>query len=504
MKTEYLLEMKNITKNFPGVKALEQVNFSLKEGEVHALLGENGAGKSTLMKILNGIYEYDIGQIIFHGENVKFNNTKEAQKAGLAIIHQELELIPYLNVAENIFLGREIKKGVFLDYKRLYQKTKEVLNLLGVKINPKAKIKDLNIGSQQMIEIAKAISQDAEIIVMDEPTSSLTNQEIEILFTLIERLKKKNISIIYISHRLEEIFQICDRVTVLRDGKFVDELEIKDTNEDQLINRMVGRTIEDRFPKIKFDPIKEILNIKNLSVPGKLENASFKLKKGEVLGIAGLMGSGRTELAKAIFGVYKNLKGTIIHQNNEITINSPSDAIKKGIYYLSEDRKEEGLVLSLSVANNISLSILRKILNFNLFINTSQEKLLAEKYIKELKIKTPSQKQSVKNLSGGNQQKVVISKLLSTKPEVVIMDEPTRGIDVGAKREIYKLIQKLINEGVGIILISSELPEILSLSNRILVMYEKKIVGELISDKTNQEEIMRLATGRGYHFIEDV
>ena len=494
---DYLLEMKNITKTFPGVKALDNVNFRLKKGEVHALIGENGAGKSTLMKVLNGIHERDSGEIYLRGQGVRFNNTKEAQNAGLAIIHQELELIPHLNVAENIFLGREEKKGFLIDYNSLYKKTEDVLDMLGVNIDPRAKIVDLNIGNQQMVEIAKAVSQEAEILVMDEPTSSLTNQEIDILFSLIKRLKEQGISIVYISHRLEEVFEICDRVTVLRDGQFVDEVRTEETDEDHLIKMMVGRTIEERFPEIKFNPEEEILKVKNLSVPNKLMEASFELRKGEILGIAGLMGSGRTELAKSLFGVYDDLEGDIIFKGEKININSPADAISYGIYYLSEDRKEEGLVLGLTVENNISLAVLRKMLKMQTFIDREEEKELALNYIDELNIKTPSEKQTVMNLSGGNQQKVVVSKLLSTNPEVVILDEPTRGIDVGAKREIYKLMHDLVAEGVAVILISSELPEVINLSNRVIVMHENKIMGELKADQTDQEAVMRLATGRG-------
>ncbi|TDO92195.1 ribose transport system ATP-binding protein [Halanaerobium saccharolyticum] len=496
MGNEKVLEMKNITKTFPGVKALDRVNFTLKKGEVHALLGENGAGKSTLMKVLNGIHKRDEGEIIVKGDPVEFENTKEAQNAGLAIIHQELELIPHLNVAENIYLGREDKKGIFINYKQLYQNTADVLEMLGVDIDPRAKIKDLNIGSQQMVEIAKAVSQNADILVMDEPTSSLTNQEIDILFELIERLKEQEISIVYISHRLEEVFEICDRVTVLRDGQFVGEVKTAETDEDQLINMMVGRTIEDRFPEMKFNPGEEILRVENLAVPDKIIDASFLLHKGEVLGIAGLMGSGRTELAKAVFGVYKEKTGDIYFKGKKLEINSPADALKNGISYLSEDRKDEGLVLGLPVADNISISVLTTMLKAHTFINAAAEKELAQKYIEDLSIKTPSEMQLVKNLSGGNQQKVVISKLLSTKPEVVILDEPTRGIDVGAKREIYNLMQELVDNGVGVILISSELPEVLNLSNRILVMHEQEIMGELDAADANQEEIMQLATGR--------
>jgi ribose transport system ATP-binding protein len=347
-----------------------------------------------------------------------------------------------------------------------------------------------------MVEIAKAVSQDAEILVMDEPTSSLTNQEIEILFKLIERLKNQEIAIVYISHRLEEVFEICDRVTVLRDGEFVGEVETVDTDEDELINMMVGRTIEDRFPKMEFNPGEEILKIENLSVPDEIINASFSLRKGEILGVAGLMGSGRTELAKSIFGVFKTKTGEIYYKGKKLEINSPADAINNGIYYLSEDRKDEGLILGLSVANNISISVLKQMLKANTFINSASEKELAQKYINDLNIKTPSENQLVKNLSGGNQQKVVISKLLSTKPEVVILDEPTRGIDVGAKREIYNLMQELIDKEVAVILISSELPEVLNLSNRVIVMHEKEIMGELDAAEADQEAVMKLATGR--------
>ena len=491
---EIILQMKAITKTFPGVKALDNVNFNLHQGEVHALLGENGAGKSTLMKVLNGIYQKNSGSIYLEGNQVEFKSPKEAQEAGLAIIHQELELIPYLTVAENIFLGREPKKGFLVDFKRLNEKTEEIMNRLGVNIDPQSKINELNIGNQQMVEIAKALSQDANILVMDEPTSSLTPKEIEILFDLIERLTAEGISIIYISHRMEEIFQICDRVTVLRDGEYVGEVEIDETDEDELIKMMVGRKIEDRFPEIINNRSDKILEVKGLTVPDKVIDLSFAAYKGEVLGIAGLMGSGRTELAKSLYGLFNIEKGEIYFKGNRVNITSPKQAIEMGIYYLSEDRKGEGLVLDLSVQENISLSVLHELLQAG-FINENQETKLADEYIDKLSIKTPHAKQLVKNLSGGNQQKVVISKLLTTEPEVVILDEPTRGIDVGAKAEIYDLINWLVEEGVAVILISSELPEILNLSHRVLVMNDRRIAGELDRKETNQEKIMKLATG---------
>ena len=493
----FILKMEKISKRFPGVQALDEVDFYLKHGEVHALLGENGAGKSTLMNVLNGIHKRDVGTITFQSKEVVFNNPSEAQKAGLAIIHQELELIPYLTVAENIFLGREPKKGVFVDYNNINQMSVEILDKLGVKINPKATLNTLNIGSQQMVEIAKAVSQNAEILVMDEPTSSLTQQEIDILFNLINRLKKQGISIIYISHRLEEVFEICDRVTVLRDGKNAGQAVVSETKRSELIKMMVGREIGERFPALGQDIGEELLKVENLKVPDKIEKVNFTLHRGEVIGIAGLMGAGRTELAKSLFGVFKPTEGQITYKGEKLTLSSPKEAIQKGIYYLSEDRKGEGLITILSVQDNITLSILRDILQLKIFINSQTEKETALKYIKDLNIKTPSEKQLVKNLSGGNQQKVVVSKVLSTNPEIIIMDDPTRGIDVGAKQEIYEIIRDLTEEKVGIILISSELPEVINMSHQVIVLHEKKMKGMINSAQATQQNIMELATGGG-------
>lgn len=491
---EKILEMKNIGKSFPGVKALDGVNLNLYRGEVHALLGENGAGKSTLMKILNGIYQKDSGQILLYEQEVEFNKPAEAQQAGLSIIHQELELIPYLTVAENIFLSREPRKGIFIDYKKLIKDTQDLLDRLGIKVQAEKKIKDLNIGKQQMVEIAKSISHNSNIIVMDEPTSSLTNQEKDILFTLINKLRKDGISVIYISHRLEEIFEICDRVTVLRDGNNAGQVEVSSTNTDELIKMMVGRKIENRFPELVKTRGDLILQVKNLNVPEKVSNVSFDLHQGEVLGLAGLIGAGRTELGKSLYGLYHDLTGDIIYKGQKLSLSSPRDAINKGIYYLSEDRKGEGLVLDLSVKENISLSVIHLLTKYY-FINSKEEKGVAQRYISDLLVKTPSPEHLVKNLSGGNQQKVVISKLLTTKPEIIILDEPTRGIDVGAKKEIYQLINSLISEGVAVILISSELPEILNLTHRIMVLHEKEYAGILKTSEADQEQIMRLATG---------
>ena len=495
MSKERILTMKNIDKSFPGVQALKDVDFNLNKGEIHALVGENGAGKSTLVNILNGIHKKDRGKIEYKGKEVEYKNPKEAMKAGLSIIHQELELIPYLSVAENIYLGREPRKGIFIDYKKLYEITGKIIDQLGVNINPQEIVNNLNIGKKQMVEIAKAVSQNADVLVMDEPTSSLTNQEIDILFDLIERLKEQEISIIYISHRLEEVFEICDRVTVLRDGKKVDEVKVDKTNREKIIQMMVGRDIDERFPEVDTKNKDIILEVNNLNVPHKVKNASFKLRKGEILGVAGLMGAGRTELAKSIYGEFKKTSGEILLHGNKINLNSPQKAINNGIYYLSEDRKGEGLILNLSVEKNITLSIIKKLSKYGLFINKNIEKDISKNYIDEFDIKTPSPKQKVKNLSGGNQQKVVISKVLSTEPQIVILDEPTRGIDVGAKNDIYHLIKKLTNEDVAVIMISSELPEILNLSDRILVMYENEQAGILDAKTADQEKIMNLATG---------
>ena len=495
MNKERILTMKNIDKSFPGVQALKDVDFNLNKGEIHALVGENGAGKSTLVNILNGIHKKDRGKIKYKGEVVEYKNPKDAMKAGLSIIHQELELIPYLSVAENIYLGREPRNGIFIDYQKLYEITEKIIDQLGVNINPREIVNNLNIGKKQMVEIAKAVSQNADILVMDEPTSSLTNQEIDILFDLIERLKEQEISIIYISHRLEEVFEICDRVTVLRDGKKVDEVKVENTNRKKIIQMMVGRDINERFPEVDTKNKDIILEVKNLNVPGKVKNASFQLRKGEILGVAGLMGAGRTELAKSIYGEFKKTSGEILLHGEKIDLNSPQKAINNGIYYLSEDRKGEGLILNLSVEKNITLSIIKKLNKFGIFINKKEEKSISKNYIDELDIKTPSPEQKVKNLSGGNQQKVVVSKVLSTEPQIVILDEPTRGIDVGAKNDIYHLIKKLTNEDVAVLMISSELPEILNLSDRILIMYENEQAGILDAKTADQEKIMNLATG---------
>ena len=490
-----LLEMKNISKSFPGVQALAEVDFNIDKGEVHALVGENGAGKSTLMKVLTGIHpDYEEGKIIYKGEEVSFNSPAEAQAAGLAIIHQELELIPELTVAENVFLGKEPGQ-VWIKKKKLKADTKKIFEQMGIEIDINEKVKNLTIGKQQMVEIAKAISQDAEIIAMDEPTSSLSQQEVEILFDLIQELKEDGIGIIYISHHLEEVFEICDRVTVLRDGKKIKEQLVSDTDRDEIVRQMVGRDVGERFPEFEIKIGEPIFEVKDLTVPGLISNISFQVKKGEIFGLAGLMGAGRSEIARAIYGLYKKRSGEIYLEGKKLNINSPGDAIDNGIYYLTENRKDEGLIPELSVSDNMSLSILEQLTFVKGVISKRQEKSLVKDFIAKLDVRTPGPWQLVKNLSGGNQQKVILGRVLSTDPKVIIMDEPTRGIDVGAKHEIYKLMEDLAADGVTIIFISSELPEILNLTSRVGVIYNGKLQGIIDGENTTQESIMNLATG---------
>ncbi|SHK06914.1 ribose transport system ATP-binding protein [Caminicella sporogenes DSM 14501] len=491
----YILEMKEITKSFPGVLALDKVNFRVPKGKVMALLGENGAGKSTLMKILSGVYQKTSGKIYFKGREVNFNSPREAQNSGIAIIHQELNLIPELTIAENIFLGREpiniLRK---IDKKQLYKRAVELLEFLGVKENPQKKISELSIGKQQMVEIAKALSLDAEIIIMDEPTDALTDKETVNLFKVINTLKTEGKSIVYISHRMKEIFEICDYVTVLRDGKFIGEKSIEEINEDDLIEMMVGRKLTEQYPRIEINLGKKVLEVKNLSNE-LISDISFDLYEGEILGVAGLMGSGRTELARTIYGAIKAREGEILLDGKKLNIKSPSDAIKYGIAYVSEDRKGDGLVLGMTVKENMSLSALNKFTGLFGYINKSKEIKSSKEYVEKISIKTPSINQTVKNLSGGNQQKVSISKSLMTKPRVLILDEPTRGVDVGAKKEIYDLMNEFKKQGMSIIMISSEIPEILGMSDRILIMHEGRLSGILNIKDATQEKIMKLAVG---------
>lgn len=493
MKTK-VLQMRGVSKIFPGVKALDNVDLNVYKGLVMALLGENGAGKSTLMKILSGVYKKTEGKIIFKGNQLEVTGPKDAQMKGISIIHQELNLIEELSIGENIFIGREPKTRFGnIDWKKLYGESSKLLKPLNISIDPKTKVKSLSIGQKQMVEIAKALSFESELIIMDEPTDALTDKETDRLFNVIRNLRNQGKSIIYISHRLKEIFEICDDVTILRDGQFIAEKPVKDIDEEQLIEMMVGRKLKDQYPYRSENNGGTALKVENLKNK-YVDNVSFELKKGEILGVAGLMGAGRTELAKSIYGHYKIKSGKIKVLGKDVNIRSEKDAIKEGITYVSEDRKKDGLILGMSVKDNISLASMQSISTINV-ISRRKEREVATDYIKKLSIKTPSENQRVKLLSGGNQQKVSISKSLLTDPKILILDEPTRGIDVGAKKEIYELMNEFKSKGMSVLMISSEIPELLGMSDRIMVMHEGTVVGILDRKEATQESIMRMAVG---------
>ena len=498
MENSVVLEMKGIGKSFPGVKALDNVNFKLKKGSVHALLGENGAGKSTLMKILSGVYSADEGEIYVKGELNHFENTMQAQEKGVSIIHQELNLCWNLSVAENILLCREIT-GKLGNCKRgeMNDKVEAILKRLGVDHIEAAQLVDeLSIANQQMVEIAKAISIDADILIMDEPTSSLTKREEKMLFKIIKNLQAQGVSIVYISHKLEEIFEICDEVTVIRDGVWIKTLPIEEATHDNLIELMVGRSIDMIYPESKADGSDDVVfEVRNLRKHGLVDDISFEIRKGEILGVSGLVGAGRTEMAKTIFGRWEKDGGRIFLRGEEIFIKSPQDALKHGIAFVTEDRKKEGLNLLASVKDNIMSSNLDLVSGFLGLVDGAKEKAIAADGVRRLRVKTPGIETPVKSLSGGNQQKLIISRWLVKNVKVFILDEPTRGIDVGAKSEIYDLIRMLAEQGIAIIMISSELPEILGMSDRIAVMHSGRIMKILDKVDTNQEEIMRYATG---------
>lgn len=490
-----LLQMKGISKSFPGVNALTNVQLDLHYGEVLALVGENGAGKSTLMKILTGIYEKDEGEIIFEGKPITPKNTKEAQELGISIIHQELNLMQDLTVAQNIFIGREPTTGFnfFLKEKELNERASKLIESLNINLNPETKISKLTVAKQQMVEIAKALSFNAKILIMDEPTAALTESEIETLFNIIRRLKENGVGIIYISHRMEELKVISERITVLRDGQYIDTLQTDKTDINEVVSLMVGRElfIESKKRQIQEDSVNK-LEVKNLT-NHYVKDINFELKKGEILGFAGLVGAGRTEVARAIFGADPIQRGEIYIDGKKVTIKQPSDAVKAGIGYLSEDRKRFGLMVNMNVSENIFISSINKYLK-GPFVKESIIKKISEEYKEKLDIRTPSIFQKVNHLSGGNQQKIVIAKWLLRDSDILIFDEPTRGIDVGAKGEIYELLDQLAAEGKSIIMISSELPEILRMSHRIIVMCEGRITGELTSEEATQEKIMNYAT----------
>jgi ABC-type sugar transport system ATPase subunit len=485
--------MRHIAKTFPGVRALKDVSFDLREGEVHALLGENGAGKSTLIKILGGIYKPDEGDILIEGGGVSIRSVLDARANGISVIHQELVLVPEMTVAENIFLGREFMKGGFVDGQTMVRETGKVLESLELSIDPAVKVGTLTIAQQQMVEIAKAMSFNSRILVMDEPTSSLSSREVDALFDNIGKLKAKGVGIIYISHRMAELFRISDRVTVLRDGEYIGTVNTVETDNDSLIAMMVGRRLTSYYSRTYHALPEKVLEVRKLGDGRFLREVSFELRAGEILGFAGLVGAGRSEVMKCVFGVAPYTEGEILIDGSPARIGSPADAMRRGIALVPESRKKEALFMQQDVKYNISIKVLREFIR-GVIVNKRKEEAIADRYIGEMSIKAPSSAQIVENLSGGNQQKVVIGRWLATKPKILILDEPTRGVDVGAKAEIYAIMNELTRNGVAIVMISSELPEILNMSDRVVVMCNGTITGSLDRDEMSQERIMRLAT----------
>lgn len=504
--SKIILEMRNITKEFPGVKALQNVNLKIKEGEIHALCGENGAGKSTLMKVLSGVYPHGsyTGDILFDGKVCKFKDIKQSEELGIVIIHQELALIPYLSIAENIFLGNEQAKNGIINWNETVLRTRELLTKVGLNESPNTKITDLGVGKQQLTEIAKALSKNVKLLILDEPTAALNEHDSENLLNLLLEFKKQGMSAIIISHKLNEISKVADSITILRDGQTVETLDMKvdKISEDRIIKGMVGRELTNRYPKRDARIGNTIFEVKNWNVFHEMhtnqkliDKVNIHIRKGEIVGIAGLMGAGRTELAMSIFGKSygKKITGQIYKDSKEIHLNNVSQAIEHGIAYVSEDRKVNGLILMDDIKQNITLASLNKITN-KFVINKNQEIIESEKFREKLKIKTPSIHQKTGNLSGGNQQKVVLSKWIFSEPDILILDEPTRGIDVGAKYEIYTIINQLATDGKGILVISSELPEILGICDRVYVMNEGRITGEVLKEEATQERIMKYMT----------
>jgi len=496
MNDTNILEIRGISKSFPGVRALDNVSFTIKKGEVHALCGENGAGKSTLIKILAGAYKCDEGSILFNGSEVKVNSPLEGQKLGISVVHQELRLAENLSVAENIFLGRPKLKTVMgiemVDWDKLHKGAKELLDRLGISMDLKQTVKELSIAQKQIIEIAKALSFKSDMIIMDEPSATLTEKELSILFNIITHLRDDGVTIIYISHRLAEIFKIADRVTVLRDGRYIGTMNVRDATKQQLITMMVGRNLENEYPKVCCRTNDEMLKVRNLNRKGVLKDISFTAYKGEILGIAGLVGSGRTELARAVFGADPIDSGEVYINGEKVNMRNVRDAIRLNMALVPEDRKGQGLVLGMSVRENITVVGLKRLIRKGL-ISRREEYLLGTNFVSKLKIKTPDLEKEVKELSGGNQQKVVLAKWLMVNSDIIIFDEPTRGIDVGAKSEIYELLNNLASQGKTIIMISSELQEIIGMCDRIIVMHDGRITGELDRGEASQEKILHYA-----------
>ncbi len=499
MSTQLLLHMRHISKSFPGVQALSDVELTVERGEILALVGENGAGKSTLMRILNGVFAPDAGQILWNGQPVTLHSPHDAQRLGISMIHQELALIPYLDVGKNIYLGREPRGSLpgTVNWAKLYEQARQQLDRLGLDLDPRRQVRFLPLAQQQMVEVAKALSLDARLIVMDEPTSSLTEREVETLFQQMRVLRAQGVSVIYISHRLEEVFAIADRVAVLRDGSLVGCRPVADLTPEQVIRMMVGRELSQVYEKGGEASVGDVvLAVEHLSREGAIQDVTFRLHAGEILGVAGLVGAGRTELAETLFGVHPATSGTIRLNGQEVTIQRPAQAIRNGIALVPEDRKAAGLFLRMNVATNIVMALLGRLAQWGI-IPWARVEQIARDFVERLDIRTPSLQQRVRNLSGGNQQKVVIARWLTLEPKVLILDEPTRGIDVGAKAEIYRLMHQLAGRGVGILMISSELPEILGVSDRVLVMREGRLVGEFDPRTATQDDLMSAATGSG-------
>ncbi|MEI7184869.1 ribose ABC transporter ATP-binding protein RbsA [Pectobacterium carotovorum] len=493
-----LLQLQGITKSFPGVKALSGAALNVYPGKVMALVGENGAGKSTMMKVLTGIYRKDAGSIHFLGQEVDFSGPKASQEAGIGIIHQELNLIPQLTIAENIFLGREFTNRFGrIDWNKMYAEADKLLKRLNLRYDSRRMVGDLSIGDQQMVEIAKVLSFESKVIIMDEPTDALTDTETASLFSVIKELQSQGCGIVYISHRLKEIFEICDDITVFRDGQFIGERPVSDLEEDTLIEMMVGRKLEDQYPRSNKVPGEVRLKVQNLSGPG-VERVSFTVRKGEILGVAGLMGAGRTELMKILYGALPRTGGNVTLDGRDVVTRKPQDGLANGIVYISEDRKRDGLVLGMSVKENMSLTALRYFSHAGGRLKHAEEQLTVADFIRLFNVKTPSMEQPIGLLSGGNQQKVAIARGLMTRPNVLILDEPTRGVDVGAKKEIYQLINQFKEEGLSIILVSSEMPEVLGMSDRIIVMHEGRLSGDFPIEQATQEALMAAAVGKQY------
>lgn len=499
--SEYRLEMREICKSFPGVKALDHAQLRLRPGTVHALMGENGAGKSTLMKCMFGIYKMDEGEMYFEGKKVDIHDPMEALNMGIAMVHQELQPIPARTVGENIFLGRyPMKKALgiipVVDHKKMYENTAELLKKVRMEFDPKQMLGELSVSQMQSVEIAKAVSANCKVLILDEPTSSLTQNEVEALFRIIDDLKADGVSIVYISHKMDEILRISDEVTIMRDGQYVGTWDAKDLTTDTIITKMVGRELTNLFPQKENVPGEVVFEVENFTSinPKSFRNASFQLRKGEILGVGGLVGAQRTELMEGIFGIRSHTTGTIRYNGKELKINRPKDAIDQGIAMLTEDRRASGILGVLSIADNISVASLKQYLDYGFCINNKKVENLVQENVAKMNIKTPSSKTQIQSLSGGNQQKVLIGRWLANNPDVLILDEPTRGIDVGAKYEIYCIIAELAKQGKSIIMISSEMAELIGMSDRIMVMCDGKVTGFIEGSEASQENIMELAT----------